>query len=128
MHAGVAKAAHDAFSCQIAVAEKEAMQKKAEAEAKANELAAPSKEEAEAAPASSGAPPPAPDAAAAAQAPEGARCVEGSSPGAPTPQAGGTDSADDQPAKPADVNRRKVLYIQERSEHEKQVTRLSLHF
>lgn len=109
------------------MAEKEVLQKKVEAEAKAGESTAPSKEAAEAVPASSGAPPPAPAAAAAAQAPEGAGGVAGRSPGAEMPQAGGTDSCEDQPAKPPDVDRKKVLYIQERSEHEKQVTQSSLH-
>ncbi|BDA47386.1 probable transcription-associated protein 1 [Coccomyxa sp. Obi] len=102
------------------VAEKEASQKNADTEAKAGESTAPSKEAAEAVPASSGAPPPAP--AAAAAAPEGAQGVEGSSPGAQMPKAGGTDGAEDQPEKPPDFNRKKVLYIQERSEHEKQVS------
>ncbi len=122
IYAGVMKAAHVALSCLRAVAEKEVLQKKVETEAKAGEPPAPSKENAEAVPASSGAPPPAPAATAAAQAPEGARGVEGGSPGAQRPQAGGTDSGEDQPAKPPDVDRKKVLYIQERSEHEKQVT------
>lgn len=108
------------------MAEKEALQKKAEAEAKVAESAAPSKEAAEAVSAPSGAPPAAPAAAVAPQAAEGAQGVEGSSPEAPMPQAGATGAAEDQPAKPPDVDRKKVLYIQERSEHEKQVSPVNL--
>ncbi len=109
----------------LAVAEREALQEKAEAEAKASEAAAASAGDAapaQAAPLADqpqGAAPATAAAAAAFPAPEGG---QGAVAGAPKAQDSQADAAKQSiPAKPPEVPRLKVLYIQERSEHDKQV-------
>ncbi|EIE23491.1 hypothetical protein COCSUDRAFT_65942 [Coccomyxa subellipsoidea C-169] len=108
------------------VAEREALQVKAEAEAKASEAAAASAGDAapaQAAPPADqpqGAAPATAAAAAAFPAPEGG---QGAAAGVPKAQDSQADAAKQSiPAKPPEVPRLKVLYIQERSEHDKQVS------